>query len=151
MYKTRNEVEIQEAKLAGQQALMALEEAEDYLKSAKNIGIWDMLGGGLLADMMKHSRLDKASRCMETARDRLQHFQKELKDIQIPADIRMDIGSFLTFADFFFDGMIADWMVQNKIQEAREQVEDGLIMVRTVLEDLERMEHRIRIGEEEAE
>ena len=64
-------------------------------------------------------------------------------------DIQMEIGTFLTFADFFFDGIIADWMVQNKIQEAREQVEDGIIMVRTVLEDLEQMEHKISIAEQE--
>ena len=147
MYRTGNQNEIQEAKTAGRQALEALEEAEDFLQSARNMGIWYMLGGGLLADIMKHSRLDKATRCLEAARERLLHFQKELKDIQVPMDIKMEIGTFLTFADFFFDGIIADWMVQNKIQEAREQVEDGIIMVRTVLEDLEQMEHRINIAE----
>ncbi|MSA03534.1 hypothetical protein GKG47_18860 [Lactonifactor sp. BIOML-A3] len=96
MYRTGNQNEIQEAKTAGRQALEALEEAEDFLQSARNMGIWDMLGGGLLADIMKHSRLDKATRCLEAA---------------------------------------------------REQVEDGIIMVRTVLEDLEQMEHRINIAE----
>lgn len=40
-------------------------------------------------------------------------------------DLKMDVGSFLTFADYFFDGIIADWMVQSKIGDALNQVREA--------------------------
>ena len=45
---------------------------------------------------------------------------------------------FLTFADFVFDGFVADYLVQNKISDAREEIEDGIYHVRTILENLYR-------------
>ena len=37
----------------------------------------------------------------------------------------LDVGDFLTFADYFFDGIIADWMVQTRIKDAEAQVEEA--------------------------
>jgi len=48
----------------------------------------------------------------------------------------LEIGDFLTFADYFFDGLIADWLVQSKIQDAKAQVENAIIQVRQIREDL---------------
>ena len=48
----------------------------------------------------------------------------------------MDISSFLTFADFFFDGPVSDYLVQRKINDAREQVDDAIMRVRVILEEL---------------
>lgn len=41
-------------------------------------------------------------------------------------------------ADFFFDGIIADWMVQSRINDAREQIEDARVRVEQVLAELKR-------------
>lgn len=35
----------------------------------------------------------------------------------------MEVGSFLSFADFFFDGFVADYLVQSKISDAIYKVE----------------------------
>ena len=50
--------------------------------------------------------------------------------------IRDSISSFLTFADFFFDGLVADYLVQRKINDAREQVDDAIMRVRVILGEL---------------
>ena len=63
-------------------------------------------------------------------------FQRELRDVQVPLDLRMDISSFLTFADFFFDGLVTDYLVQRKINDAREQVDDAIMRVRVILGEL---------------
>ena len=55
------EQEIREAQYAGQRALASLHMAEEKLGSARNWGIWDMLGGGFFTDMMKHSKISEAS------------------------------------------------------------------------------------------
>lgn len=76
---------------------------------------------------------------MEEARARLLDFQQELKDVELPLDLRMEVGGFLSFADFFFDGLIADYLVQSRIGEAREQVEDAIYQVTQLLEHLSRL------------
>ena len=38
----------------------------------------------------------------------------------------LNISDFLSFADYFFDGIIADWMVQSKIKDARFQVDKAI-------------------------
>lgn len=128
--------EIREAIVAGERALNSLYEAQDKLNSARGWGMFDLFGGGLLADMVKHGKMNDASRCMEDAKCHLKAFQKELKDVNLSLDLRMEISSFLSFADFFFDGLVADYLVQSKIMAAKEQVEDAIVMVTNVLNTL---------------
>ena len=97
-----------------------------------------MFGGGLFSTMIKRSKMDDAQNLMEAAKTDLKRFQKELKDVNIPLDLRMEVGSFLSFADFFFDGFVADYLVQSKISDAKEQVSDAIIRVEQILSELKR-------------
>ena len=128
--------EIEEAAAAGEKALYSLENAREKLQGAKNWGIFDMLGGGFFTDMVKHSKMSDATAYMEDAKSQLLVFQRELRDVQVPLDLRMDISSFLNFADFFFDGIVADYLVQKKINDAREQGDDAIMRVRAILGEL---------------
>lgn len=128
--------EMAEAIWAGERALTSLKTAQNQLNGARNWGLFDMFGGGMLSSMIKHSKINDASRCMENAKRDLQVFQRELRDVNIPLDLRMEVGSFLSFADFFFDGFVADYLVQSKISEAREQVDDAIRMVENILRNL---------------
>lgn len=128
--------EMKEAIDAGQRALMSLRQAQDKLGSARNWGVVDLFGGGFLTDMIKHSKINDASRYVEQAKRDLLKFQRELKDVDLPMDIKMEIGGFLSFADFFFDGLVADYLVQSKIANAREQIADAIRMVEDTLSNL---------------
>lgn len=128
--------ELQEAIRAGERALFSLNAAQGQLNSAKNWGFVDLLGGGLFTGLMKHSKLENASSNLEEARRDLQRFQRELQDVTLYADIRLDIGDFLTFADFFFDGLIADYLVQSRIRDTAEQVEQAIHYVEQILSEL---------------
>lgn len=139
MADQRMEHEIREALNAGERALYSLQAAQEQLSGAKNWGIFDMLGGGFLADMMKHSRLDRASQCMEQAKRDLTVFQRELRDVSLRVDLGIRIGGFLSFADFFFDGLVADYLVQSRISEARNQVWDAIRQVTDITAELRRM------------
>ena len=129
---------MQEAVNAGERALSSLRMAKEKLDSAGNWGLFDMFGGGLFSTMVKRSKMDDASGLMEAAKTDLKRFQKELSDVNIPMDLRMEVGSFLSFADFFFDGFVADYLVQSKISEAKEQVSDAIIRVEQILSELKR-------------
>ena len=100
--------EMQEAVQAGERALQSLYAARDKLGSARNWGIFDMLGGGFISDFVKHSKMNDAAALMEQAKSDIQRFQRELRDVQVSLDLRMEIGSFLSFADFFLDGLVAE-------------------------------------------
>ena len=130
--------EMKEAIDAGERALSSLRMAQEKLNSAGNWGLFDMFGGGLFSTMIKRSKMDDASELMETTKSDLKRFQKELKDVNIPLDMRMEVGSFLSFADFFFDGFVADYLVQSKISDAKEQVSDAIIRVEQILNELKR-------------
>lgn len=128
--------EINEAIEAGQRALMSLRQAENKLSSARNWGLVDLFGGGFLTDMMKHSKINDASSYVEQAKWDLQKFQSELKDVNLPTEVKIEIGGFLSFADFFFDGVVADYLVQSKIANARQQIADAIRIVENTLRKL---------------
>ena len=125
------EKEMREAIEAGENALYSLRAAKEELRKAGNWGIADLLGGGFFVSLIKHSM-------MEQARYDLKKFQKELRDVTVNTDLSLNCGDFLTFADFFWDGVVADWLVQSKINEARSQVEQAIPQVEQILSNLKR-------------
>ena len=113
--------EMQEAVQAGERALQSLYAARDKLGSARNWGIFDMLGGGFISDFVKHSKMNDAAALMEQAKSDIQRFQRELRDVQVSLDL---------------DGLVADYMVQSKIADAREQVDDAINRIEKILADV---------------
>ena len=128
--------EIREAMQAGQEALNYLNQAKDCLNSAGNWGIVDMLGGGLLTTMIKRSKMKDADAVMQEARQALKRFQKELMDVENIPEFHIEMGDFLAFADYFFDGIIADVMVQSRINDARRQVDNAIRKVEYIMNQL---------------
>ncbi len=131
------EKEKREAINAGNRALRSLREAQDNLNSAKNWGIWDMFGGGFISTMAKHSKMDCAKENIEQAKYDLKNFSQELNDVNLAYHLDIETGDFLSFADWFFDGFVVDWMVQDKIKQASRQVAEALQKVEEILRQLQ--------------
>ena len=121
------EKEKREAIEAGRRALNSLQAAKENLNSAKNWGLVDMFGGGFFTTMLKHSRIDQAKRNMEQAKYDLRNFSRELNDVNMVCNLNIDTGDFLSFADYFFDGFVVDWVVQDRINNAQRQVEEVIL------------------------
>lgn len=128
--------EIQEAVRAGERALTSLREAERQLNSAGNWGLVDIFGGNTISGLMKHMKVNNASRCVDDARRDLAAFRNELGDIRDIENLNIDMDGFLTFADFFFDGFVADIFVQSKIRKGRQQVREAIWRVEDILNQL---------------
>ena len=128
--------ELEEAVSAGRHADQTADLILESLSSAQSWGTFDLLGGGLIADMAKHSHLDEAQEKVERLQGALRRFKTELADVEIIADMQVSIDGFLRFADYFFDGLFADWSVMNRISEARGQVENVKKQIQTVLSKL---------------
>ena len=103
------EKEKREAIEAGQRALSSLRTAKENLNSAKNWGLVDM----------------------EQAKYDLRSFSRELNDVNVACNLNINTGDFLSFADYFFDGFVVDWMVQDRINNARHQVEEAMTKLAT--------------------
>ena len=126
MNDIQNPQEIHEAIHAADDALAALRRAEKSLSGAGGWGIWDMLGGGFFSSLMKHSRIGDAQRDLEEAQRALARFRNELADLGRVAEINLDMGGLLRFADFFFDNIFSDMMVQSKIREGQRQLRQAI-------------------------
>ena len=129
--------EIREAIRAGERALDSLQEANRQLNSAGNWGLVDIFGGNTISGLMKHMKVNNASRCVDDARRDLATFRDELGDIRDVENLNIDIDGFLTFADFFFDGFVADIFVQSKIRKGQQQVREAIRRVEDILSTLQ--------------
>lgn len=129
--------EYEEAIEAGGIAQLALGDAKTSFEKAKGWSTFDMFGGGVISTSMKHSHLDTAKNTVHEAEKRLRQFQDELLDIQNHMKIDLNMSELLTFADYFFDGIVIDWMVHNKITQAMTQIEETFDLVTRTLKKLE--------------
>lgn len=124
--------EVKEAIKAGDSVENALYKLIKSLESAEGWGMWDIFGGGFLTTAAKHSSIDDAKKEVYNVQRLIRLFKQELSDVEIATDIEIDIGSFATFADYFFDGLISDWIVQTKIN-------DSLDRARSIDRDIKRL------------
>lgn len=119
---SENSLQINRALKLTDELIGCLDTAERQLSSARNWGFLDILGGGLITDLIKHSKLQNAKTSMEHVNYLMQQLQQILGSISIPGDYRMQIGGFATFADFFFDSGIVDIYMTAKIMNSLEEV-----------------------------
>ena len=133
--------EIREAINAGSSARGTADQILRELDSAQNWNTWDMFGGsGIITHMAKHGHLDSAQDLTEELQRKLRRFKTELADIQITADTQVYIDGFLRFADYFFDGLFADWAVGDKISQSMNSVSSTKSQISRTLDKLNSME-----------
>lgn len=128
--------EIQEALELGVLLEKKLNSVIDYLQSASGWGTWDMLGGGLISTAIKRGYMDDAREAASEAQHLLHSFNKELGDIKKSVDQQLNMNGFTGFADYFFDGLIVDWMVKKSINDSHETTLNLLKNVRSIIQEL---------------
>lgn len=133
--------EINEAILAGEKALISANNVLSSLDSAEDWGTFDLFGGGVISDMVKHNHLDEAQNKVEQLQSDLRRFKTELTDVTINSDIKVNIDGFLRFADYFFDNFFTDWAVLDKINESQKNVKNTKRQIEEVISRLHSMEN----------
>lgn len=133
---TSYDKEVNEAIVAGKRALESLNAALESISSASSWGMFDMLGGGMLTSIVKRSKMKDGKYYMEKAKRDLKDFSKELGDINIADDLDIEVDGFLDFADTFFDSFVVDFLVQNKISDAKYKLQDAIEKVEDILDKI---------------
>lgn len=114
--------QVNQALILTDQLISELDQAERQLSSARNWGFLDVLGGGFIVDLIKHSKLSNAKSSMDRVNYLLQELKRVLGGISMAGDYSMNVGGFETFADFFFDSGIVDVYMTAKIMSSLNEV-----------------------------
>ena len=131
--------ELDEAIGEGTRARNIAEHVGKLLSKAEDYGMWDVMGGGILADAMKHSDLDDAQGAVEELSVQLRRFKTELADVNIEADFHVDIDGFNRFADYFFDNIFTDLDILDRRRTSKikaDSIRGAIIRALNGLEDM---------------
>ncbi|MBO9522166.1 MAG: hypothetical protein J7518_11570 [Nocardioidaceae bacterium] len=129
--------ESREADDAGVTASKLLAAAAERLSSAESWSTWDTFGGGgLLTDMVKHSRMDEARTQLGEVDRALKAFGRELADVKVEGVASLELSGALEAFDVWFDNIFSDWMVRNRIQDAARAVEETQGQVTAIVKTL---------------
>lgn len=125
--------EIGEALVEGENCIKLLSVVSSYLKKARDWGRWNNPNDRRGA-YIKNRSIDSAIKNLSKAQVRLDMFSKELSDLG-ENNINFDISKshFGQFTDFFFDNLISDWIIQQKIKGTIGNVENVIDKVRRIL------------------
>ena len=104
-------------------AIELLKKAQKSLSGAGVLGIWDMLGGGMISSFLKHNSIEDARRYAQEAERILSTIDWSDSISSAP---RIEIDRILAFLDIFFDGFVVDLVVQTKISRARQELDRAL-------------------------
>ena len=111
------------------------------VKNQKNVKYYT----GNVQDERLYEELDNAQEQVEQLQVELRRFKTELADVEITADLQVAVDSFLKFADFFFDGLFADWAVLDHINQAQSRVENTKSQIKRVLALLKKMREDVDV------
>ncbi|MDN5895960.1 MAG: hypothetical protein L0H93_18285 [Nocardioides sp.] len=119
--------ELSEAIDAHGRAVLELEGVAEFLGSARSWSTYDAwFGGGMIADMAKHQKLDEASARMRSADTALKALGAELADVDVQPIGELGITDLTRTLDLWFDNMFSDFAVRDRIVAAIERVETTL-------------------------
>ena len=114
--------ETDQAIAAGEEAHRQARQVLSTLRSAAGWGVYDLLGGGMLSGLIKHSRMNKAEEQINRLRFALDRFNRELHDVQVYCDASTELSAFWTITDLLWDNIFSDWTALSRIQDAKAQV-----------------------------
>ena len=83
--------------------------------------------------------MDQAKQNMEQDKYDLQNFSRELNDVNLACNLNINTNDFLAFADYLLDGFVIDWMVQDRINKAKQQVREEIRRTENIIDQLKFM------------
>lgn len=135
--------ELKEAKEKAQIVLNSTDEALNFLKSASNWSLFDLLGGEGIASLMKRSKIKKANKEIERMTRELEELRKELRDVDISLPLEISDTMEDNFFDVFFDNIFTDLRVNGEIKKKLAELRD---FRQNIEELIQRLDQEININ-----
>ncbi len=127
--------ELQRASHDADAAVQALSDVQDRLGTAANWSTFDTyLDHGMVANAIKHDRIDQAAQAARAADERLAGLRSDLADLGAsePTAPGLEISAGFKFADIFFNNIFTDLAVGQQIRNAQDNVDQSLQQVSTL-------------------
>jgi DNA repair exonuclease SbcCD ATPase subunit len=124
--------ELHHASYAAGEAARALTEVQDRLGTAASWSTFDTyLDHGLVANAVKHDRIDQAAQAARTADERLAGLRTDLAGLggSEPTAPGLEISAGFKFADIFFNSIFTDLAVGQQIRGAQDNVDQSVQQV----------------------
>lgn len=121
----------------GEKSLKLIKVVFSFLRKAKDWGRWDMVNNTRRAGYMKHQSIDMAVKNLTKAQQQLNRFTRELAILgnnHISFNLKMQQTK--GFMDIFFDNLISDWIVQQRIKTTLSSVEKTYGQVQQIVSEL---------------
>ena len=128
---------IEEILDTGRVTLDSLKQAQIKLDSVKSWITIDGFGGSLIISIVKHSKIEETLQFLEDAKKNVRKFQLQLKTIELPITVKKDVGIFVSFATFFLDGTVENYLMKEKVNDVIEQLDDAVEMVECICRGLQ--------------
>jgi len=120
-------------------AVQALAEVQDRLGTAASWSTFDTyFDHGMVANTIKHDRIDQAAQAAHAADQRLAALRADLADLggSEPTAPKLEISSGFKFADIFFNNIFTDLTVGQQIRDAQDNVDRSVQQVRALQDRL---------------
>lgn len=138
------EQELEEAIASGTTVLRIASDVLSSLRNMESISYLGRLGNNVLTDMAKHETLDEAQKNVEQLQINLQRFNKELSDVELRGNLQVSIDKMLRFSDLFFENLLAETAVPERLRQARSQVDQALDLILGILRQLQTKLEKVR-------
>lgn len=119
--------------------VQALAEVQDRLGTAANWSAFDTyLDHGMVANAIKHDRIDQAAQAARAADQRLAALRSDLAELggSEPTAPGLEVSAGFKFADIFFNNIFTDLAVGHQIRDAQDNVDQSVQQVRALLDRL---------------
>lgn len=130
-----------------QQVEKALETADEALywlgiasQSLDNIRKWalvDLIGGGAGISFIKQRKIKNFQKDLATAKRKIKILEKNLKKIEKIAHLKFTMGSTLKFFDIFTRSALADLIVIDRLNQARDSIDQARVQISNIKKDLD--------------
>lgn len=129
--------ELEQARETGRRAAEHLAAAAAKLESARSWSAYDTwFDGGVVASLVKHSRLDDVAARIRDADAALAQFTNELADVHMSGVRLVEMGDLTRVFDVWFDNIFTDLAVRSRIIDAQAAVQhaiDGVHRIQATL------------------
>lgn len=130
--------ELSEAIEAGKVSASLIAQVIHHLKRVKNWGAYSSSRGGQMYRMQQRDAIDRARNLSYQVQHHLQIFDRELRDLGVRLTTSIDTSQFSNFTNFFFNNIITDWIMQQKLTSALQSVHQTSAEVIEIISGLER-------------
>jgi hypothetical protein len=120
-------------------AVQALTDVKDRLGTAASWSTFDTyLDHGMVANAIKHDRIDQAAQAAREADQRLAGLRSDLAELgsSEPTAPRLEISAGFKFTDIFFNNIFTDLAVGHQIRDAQDNVDQSVRQVNALMDRL---------------